>query len=116
LRNPATGFISRLCSCNRTICFLHHDGGLALFDAEGQPISGDRTTEVVLWDAGTEINETPGIGLNQLPRQATPNIGPDESGVLRPLIDGLSYLPVGEVIRVTIKPTQSGNERPVSAQ
>lgn len=36
--------------------------GIALFDEEGAPISGDITDQVVLWDAGTEVDQTPGVG------------------------------------------------------
>ena len=32
-----------------------------LFDATGQPIAGDITSQILLWDAGTEINEEPGL-------------------------------------------------------
>ena len=30
---------------------------------------------LMLWDAGTELNERPGSGLNQVLRQAGPNMG-----------------------------------------
>ena len=49
--------------------------GVALFDAEGTPISGDISDRVNLYDAGTEADETPGLGVNQAPRQAGPDAG-----------------------------------------
>jgi len=53
---------------------------IELFDAEGRALAGDVTTEVTLWDAGTELNEAPGAGPNQAPRQTGPNTSPAEMG------------------------------------
>ena len=61
--------------------------GIALFDADGNPISGDITSQVFLWNAGTEVDEEPGIGPNQGPRQKGPNTGKTENGVVRNLSD-----------------------------
>ena len=83
--------------------------GIALFDASGRPIKGDMTSSVILWDAGTEANEEPGVGPNQAPRQSVPHMGPRENGVIRPIAevkDGFHYPSVSEVIRVTITPLQ----------
>ena len=46
-------------------------GSMALFDKAGRPILGDRTAEVALYDAGTEVNQVPGVGPDQGPRQKT---------------------------------------------
>ena len=48
--------------------FATANGGIALFEGN-QPISGDVTRYVALWDAGTEQNEPLGEGINQAPRQ-----------------------------------------------
>lgn len=85
--------------------FAPDPAGLALFDASKRPVAGDRTAEVRLWDAGTEVNEQPGAGSNQAPRQAAPNTGPAEDGVARMVSDGFVYPAVDEVISVAI----SGN-------
>jgi hypothetical protein len=80
--------------------------GIALFDSNGKPIAGDITSQILFWDAGTEVNEEPGLGPNQ-PAFAAPNIGPAEHGVVRPITevnDGFHYPAVGEVLRVTITP------------
>ena len=53
--------------------------GIELF-TDGLPISGDITAQIGLWDAGTEVNEEPGVGENQAPRQAGANTGADEGG------------------------------------
>jgi hypothetical protein len=57
--------------------------GIALFDAAGKPLSRDVTSELSLWDAGTEVNEEPGLGANQAPRQAAPNTGATERKPIR---------------------------------
>ena len=75
--------------------------GIALFNATGTLVTGDVSKEVVLWDAGTEVNEAPGVGSNQAPRQSAPNTGPAEGGVVRPINDGFTYPAVTDVIRVT---------------
>ena len=73
-----------------------------LFDAKGKPISGDITSKFQLWDAGTEVNEAPGLGPNQAPRQKGPNTGVDENGVVRVVKDGFTYPETQSVLRVTV--------------
>jgi hypothetical protein len=69
--------------------FYAPDGmGITLFEADGQPVSGDVTSQIMLWDAGTEVNEKPGFGLHQAPRQSSPDSGMDENGNVRLVNDG----------------------------
>ncbi|MEO6096950.1 MAG: spondin domain-containing protein [Fibrobacteria bacterium] len=49
--------------------------GIDLRGAQGRPVTGDITSQIRLWDAGTEMDETPFAGPNQGPRQAGPNTG-----------------------------------------
>src|SRR5207247_2199208 len=58
------------------------ESGIALFK-DGKPLSGDITSEIILWDAGTEVNQEPGIGPDQGPRQKAPNTGKAENGLVR---------------------------------
>lgn len=75
--------------------------GLALFDASGHPRSGDVTSEVTLWDVGSEANEEPGLGMYQPQAQPAPNSGPaDPDDRVRPIDDGYRYAPV---LRVTLR-------------
>ena len=67
------------------------------------PVNGDITSMVMLWDAGTEVNEYPGAGLHQPPRI---NGGMTENTVVSIVNDGFSYPSVNEVIKVTITPMQ----------
>lgn len=68
--------------------------GIALFDANGTPISGDLSSQLQLWDAGTEINEVPGMGIDAGMRQAAPNTGAAE-GVVRAYRHATRALPQG---------------------
>ena len=82
--------------------------GLALFDDMGNPVTGDVTSDILLYDAGTEVNEEPGVGANQAPRQSGPDTGTDEGGVLGRISDGTmgrggyTYPNVADVIQVVI--------------
>ncbi|MBV9957109.1 MAG: spondin domain-containing protein [Acidobacteria bacterium] len=84
--------------------FYAPDSAIAFFDAKGQPVSGDITSRLILWDAGTEVNQEPGIGPDQAPRQKAPNTGTSESKKIAPVKDGFTYPKTSEVLRVTITP------------
>ena len=76
--------------------------GIALFDAKGNALSGDITDKLVLWDAGTEVNEEPGLGPTQAPRQKVANTGAAENGVVRRAKDVRFYGKNAELFRVTL--------------
>src|SRR5688572_20686052 len=87
--------------------FFAPDGdGIPLHDDAGAPVSGDLTDRVALWDAGTEMNQEPGLGPDQAPRQAMPDDGaPDPDPRVRAAPDTFDNLPaVADVIRVTLEP------------
>lgn len=83
--------------------------GIELF-AEGEPVIGDVTDRITLWDAGTETDQEPGIGDDQAPRQSAPETGPadDNSSTVQPAAsvndEGYDYPPPSAVIRVTVTP------------
>lgn len=84
--------------------FYSNDRPIALFDAAGKPKSGDMTLQLSLWDAGTEVNEEPGLGPNQGPRQKTPEAGVTEHNAVAHVRDQYSYPRTAEVLRVSIAP------------
>ena len=89
--------------------YAFEDAGLALFDPNGDPVSGDVTGDVALFDAGTEVDEEPGVGLNQVLRQGEPDAGEAEDGVVVRIgdggtNDGFTYPPNEQIIRVTLTP------------
>lgn len=77
-------------------------GGLALFDAGGTPVSGDVTASVRLFDAGTEVDQQPGAGPDQAPRQKGANQGAGQDGVIAEANDGFEYSAVANVVRIEI--------------
>jgi hypothetical protein len=79
------------------------EAGIELFKA-GKAISGDITSQLFLWDAGTEVDQEAGIGSEQGPRQKAPNTGKAETGVVRKVQDGKSYSKPYNVMRITISP------------
>ncbi|HMS40858.1 MAG TPA: spondin domain-containing protein [Pyrinomonadaceae bacterium] len=72
-----------------------------LFKA-GNPLTGDITDKLMLWDAGTEVNQAPGIGDQQAPRQKAANMGTTENGMVGMVKDGFSYPNTKDVLKVTI--------------
>lgn len=77
---------------------------IALFDAAGKPVRGDMTPQLFLWDAGTEVNEEPGLGPNQGPRQKTPEAGVAEDKPVAHVSDAFTYPRTADVLRLTITP------------
>ncbi len=84
--------------------YAPNEAGIALFAPDGTPVHGSVTGQVRLWDAGTEVNQAPGVGPDQAPRQAGPNVGAVEDGVVRLVDDGYTYPSVSSVIHVTVTP------------
>ena len=78
------------------------NGSIALFDAAGKSLSGDLTSMMQLYDAGTEKDELPGAGPNQAPRQKGMNQGPNEGVDVHPTNDGFAYPAVNAVIQLTV--------------
>lgn len=79
------------------------ESGIELFK-DGKAISGDITSQMILWDAGTEVDQEAGIGSDQGPRQKGPNTGKAENGMVKKVADGKLYADVPSVMRITIKP------------
>lgn len=77
---------------------------IELFNAKGAPLSGDITSRFMLYDAGTEADQEPGIGSDQAPRQKAPNTGADENGVVRKAREQAFYTKTTELFRITITP------------
>lgn len=81
--------------------------GIALFDKDGKPVSGDMTRLIKLWNAGTEVNQEPGVGPDQADEQKHPGQGTKEHEPVQALIDvkdGYTYPKVSQMLRITITP------------
>ncbi|WP_297096189.1 spondin domain-containing protein [uncultured Draconibacterium sp.] len=85
--------IASMLGNSNDIFFAFGDSGIKLnFGNADQDI----TDKVMLWDAGTEVNEYPG----------TKSMDEDEGGVVRLLDDGFMYPDVDKIIKVTIRKTK----------
>jgi hypothetical protein len=78
------------------------EDGFSLYDGAGNAVTGDVTSMIDLWDAGTEVNEEPGTGPNQAPRQSGPDTGVDENGNVMLVNDIYTYPDDEDVIEVTL--------------
>ena len=79
------------------------DTGIALFDASGQPASGDVTATMKLYDAGTELSEEPAVGPNTGPQQSSPTAGPPDTDTkVREVATATYATPVTKHIKVSI--------------
>lgn len=77
------------------------DGGLALFNGN-MPVTGDVTSQVPLWDAGTEVNQRPGNGIDQAARQPMPGLGTPEKLPVVTMNDRMDGYTYGQALKITI--------------
>jgi hypothetical protein len=95
-------FIAQMFGQSNDWFYAPDAAGIALFDGKGKPLGGDVTDKLVLWNAGTEVDEEIGIGPNQGPRQKGMNTGADEHGVVRRVNDARFTGKNAELFRITI--------------
>ena len=82
--------------------YAFEEGGVELFK-NGVAISGDLSSEVELWDSGTEENETFGFGMYQAPRQGKPNKGTSTAENVVEIDESTGRYPKNtEVVKLTI--------------
>jgi hypothetical protein len=77
------------------------DSGLPLYSGT-TPVTGNVTSQISLWDAGTEVNQQPGSGPDQAPRQSGPNTGPSERANVD-LINTRDSFSYGTALEVTVQ-------------
>jgi hypothetical protein len=83
--------------------FYSNDRPIALFSG-GKAVSGDMTPQLSLWDAGTEVDEEPGLGPNQAPRQKSANSGTPEKQAVAHVSGKWTPPAIGTLLRITITP------------
>lgn len=82
-----------------------------LFDGRNEPFSGPLV--LALFDAGTEVNQDPGTGNTQAPRQSMPNTGTGEAhpiALLSERQDGFNYPTAAQLLQVKIEVEHDENE------
>jgi len=67
--------IATMFAQSNDLFYAPREEGIALFDASGKPIRSDVTSQILLWDAGTEVNEEPGLGPEPSTAPARPQHG-----------------------------------------
>ncbi len=92
--------------------FAPSDRGMKLYDPSGAPITGDVTSELALYDLGTEWDQELGIGLDTGTNQRYADQGMHDdvdvvkvpAGAPYPLLGGLQFAvpPVAAMIRATL--------------
>ncbi|TWI88755.1 spondin domain-containing protein [Chitinophaga japonensis] len=78
--------------------FAPANPGIALYDDMGQPVEGDVSAQVKLWDNGSKINQAPGMD--------NPHNSADENGVVT-AVDGMdaqghSFLPADQLVKAML--------------
>ncbi len=109
-RNQKISFVSMFGESNDWF-FAPDPSGIPLYDTDGNPITGDVTAQIKLWDAGTEIDQEPAVGDATGPQQPSPEFGAaDPQAVVRTvpktvtLTDGSVFTrpDVSQMIRVSL--------------
>lgn len=78
------------------------ENGIALYDNSGNALTGDITAQLDLWDAGTEVNQEPGVGDEQAPRQSGNDVGTVENGTVQIVNDAFTYPNLTDIIQVNV--------------
>jgi len=87
--------------------------GLPAF-TDDQALQGDVTGQLALYDGGTEVNQEPGVGADQAPRQDGPDTGEDEDGVVTRVdgtdAAGFAYPAVPDMLSLTVEAREISDE------
>ncbi|WP_346238698.1 spondin domain-containing protein [Niabella insulamsoli] len=80
--------------------FAPENPGIALYQSDGAPITGDVSSQIKLWDNGTRVNEKPGMGIAHpgTPEATTKNI----SEVNGTDAYGHTYLAAAQLMNVSL--------------
>jgi len=97
--------------------FAPDPAGIALYDSDGNPVSGDVTDQIKLWNAGTEVDQEPAVGPDTAPHQSAPDAGaPDPDATVREipvdvtLTDGSTFTrpAIADMLEATLTPGKNG--------
>jgi hypothetical protein len=73
--------------------------GIDVFDANGSLVEGEVSDQLLVVDVGSEIDQTPGFGADQAPRQAGPDTGDVDPDVNARIVDARM---AADYVRVTV--------------
>jgi hypothetical protein len=116
IQNPLLTFAIGLSECNDAFVALP-PSGIGLFDDTGLlrsavEIADEINRRLIVWDAGSERNEPPGVGPNQVSRQSGPTGSPDAVAEVRRYKDTVNDLEgprVGGIINLNIEGDITGD-------
>lgn len=78
--------------------FAPENPGIAVYDASGNPIQGDVSAQIKLWDNGTRVNQAPGAAVTHPGTANSANIT-EVAGVDA---QGNSYLPASQLVKAML--------------
>ncbi|SDZ81233.1 spondin domain-containing protein [Pedobacter hartonius] len=79
--------------------FAPDNPGIQVYDTKGNPIEGDVSAQVKLWDNGTRINQKPGVAVNHPGSPDSKNI----TEVTGTDAQGNTYLPASKLVKASLK-------------
>jgi hypothetical protein len=79
--------------------FAPDNPGILVYDANGNPIEGDVSSQVKLWDNGTRVNQAPGANVTHPGVAESKNI----SEVSGTDAQGNTYLPASSLVNASLK-------------
>jgi len=79
--------------------FAPANPGILVYDNNGNPIEGDVSSQIKLWDNGTRINQPPGATVNHPGTADNKNI----TEVNGTDAQGNTYLPASQLVKATLK-------------
>lgn len=79
--------------------FAPANPGILVYDKDGNPIEGDVSSQVKLWDNGTRLNQKPGSAVNHPGTADNRNI----TEVNGTDAQGNTYLPAWQLVKATLK-------------
>ncbi|MGB0523414.1 MAG: spondin domain-containing protein [Flammeovirgaceae bacterium] len=100
--NFATMFVD-----SNDLFYSFDEDGIHLFEPNGDPVTGNFTSKVWLWDVGTEQNQAPYVGSFQPPRQSFIGEGEAENGTVSLVNDEFTYPAKATIIEVSIRSTRN---------
>jgi len=104
-------FFATMLGATNDAFFAPGGDGISLYLDNGTPVSADVTSQISIWDAGTELNEEPFLGPNTVTNQTTVNTGTvDSNSKVRKISTAtegyvFSYPAVATLIKVTVMHT-----------
>ncbi|MEX6689694.1 spondin domain-containing protein [Danxiaibacter flavus] len=78
--------------------FAPENPGIAVYDANGNPVQGDVSSKIKLWDNGTRVNQAPGAGVVHPGTANSQNI----TEVNGTDAQGNTYLPASQLVKATL--------------